>query len=116
MKLRWALSQVGLAEAHTYLLTPAELSAGQQWRLRLALALSHRRRPLCLICDEFAALLDRVSAAIIAHTLRKAVYLRNELSAILATSHDNLQTALNPDLIITCDFGAYTIRTPNPEI
>ena len=40
MKLEDALallSRFGLAEAHIYLLPPQKLSAGQQWRLRLAL-------------------------------------------------------------------------------
>ena len=38
------LSQVGLAEAWSYLRTPAELSEGQRWRLKLALAIAGRIR------------------------------------------------------------------------
>src|SRR2546429_342039 len=60
------LSHVGLAEAWSYLRTPDELSEGQRWRLRLALAMrraenidNQKTRRLILIADEFAALLDR---------------------------------------------------------
>ncbi|HMB96295.1 MAG TPA: hypothetical protein VKK61_09675, partial [Tepidisphaeraceae bacterium] len=64
------LSRVGLAEAWSYLRTPCELSDGQRWRFRLAIALwqaqSHRN-PI-LIADEFAALLDRITAAVVARS------------------------------------------------
>ncbi len=58
-----------------------------------------------LACDEFAAMLDRVSAAIVARTLRRAVTGSPHLCAVVATSHDDLVAALQPDRIIRCDFG-----------
>src|SRR5262249_22003749 len=70
------LSQVGLAEAWTYLRTPRELSDGQRWRLRLAMAIhgsTRTNRRTLLVADEFAALLDRVTAIVIARALRRAV-------------------------------------------
>lgn len=107
-----SLSRVGLAEAWCYLKKPLELSDGQRWRLRMALALhcaDIRRRHLAntvLVCDEFAALLDRVTASIVARALRKCVYsMPHRLSAIVATSHDDLIGALRPDRIARCDFG-----------
>ena len=104
-----ALSRVGLAEAHTWLLPPAHLSAGQHWRLRLAMASVHPRilagRPTCLLCDEFAALLDRVTATIVARGLRRLITRNPHLSAILATSHTDLAPALQPDQVIEGDFG-----------
>src|SRR5207248_7163155 len=39
------LSQVGLAEAWSYLRTPSELSEGQRWRLKLALAMQRAAHP-----------------------------------------------------------------------
>src|SRR5439155_21936400 len=82
------LSRVGLGEAWTYLRTPGELSEGQKWRLKLALALragsvavgevvaagGSPRAPArgyerdgapILACDEFAAVLDRVTAMVV---------------------------------------------------
>lgn len=107
------LSAVGLAEVWTWLRTPRELSEGQRWRLRLALALEIAERsdkPVTLVCDEFAAVLDRVSAFIVAACVRRAVDQHaSKLSAILATSHDDLGRALDPDLRIHCDFGRHTL-------
>ncbi len=105
-----ALSRVGLGEVWTYLRTPDQLSEGQRWRLRLALVLA-RARPApgkmlsILAADEFAAPLDRVTAMVVARALRKAVSARPNLCAIVATTRDDLITALNPDLILHCDFG-----------
>lgn len=103
------LGRMGLGEAWTYLRTPSELSDGQRWRLRLALAVHESGRlatrgPV-LICDEFAALLDRITATIVARSIRKIVNAFPRLSAVLATSHGDLIAALAPDRIIRCDFG-----------
>jgi ABC-type ATPase with predicted acetyltransferase domain len=101
------LSRVGLAEAHIYLSTARKLSDGQRWRLRLALALSRvRQRKACLVCDEFASLLDSVTAAVISRVLRNTVAPASTLGAILATSRENLIRPLAPDQIIRCNFGS----------
>jgi ABC-type ATPase with predicted acetyltransferase domain len=115
------LSRVGLCEAFLALRRSRELSDGQRWRLRLALAL-HRAHtktrtpsgagPILLLCDEFAALLDRLTAMVISRSLRRLI--RTPIGAILATSHDDLARALQPDTIIRCDFGAgISIQTCN---
>lgn len=104
------LSRVGLAEAWGYLRTPAELSEGQRWRLRLALAISRSstERRTMILCDEFCALLDRVTAAVVSRSLRRIVS-ASGLRAIVATSHDDLLPALLPDLHARCDFGEIRI-------
>jgi ABC-type ATPase with predicted acetyltransferase domain len=107
-----ALSRVGLGEVWTYLRTPDQLSEGQRWRLRLAMALARARpapgKALCILAaDEFAAPLDRVTALVVARALRKAVSARPDLCAIVATTRDDLQPALDPDLVIHCDFGIF---------
>ena len=113
------LARVGLGEAWTYLRTPAELSEGQRFRLKLAVALSvvDERRirdgaALCpgvggvvIACDEFAAVLDRLTALVVANCLRKVVNETAGLSAVVATSHEDLCGALKPDSIVKCDFG-----------
>ncbi len=130
------LGRVGLGEAWSYLRTPAELSDGQRWRLRLAMGLHacgagrwpdddavvpdgadapvrHRRPPSqVLIADEFANPLDRITARIIAHTLRKLIDAR-PLAAIIATSHDDLADALRPERIALCDFGVVKVQRPH---
>ncbi|MBC8105564.1 MAG: AAA family ATPase [Anaerolineae bacterium] len=121
------LSRVGLAEVWTYLRKPRELSEGQRWRLRLAIALLRARAPsrarprsqedasphdasprAVLICDEFAALLDRVTASIVARTLRRSI--ASDASALVATSHEDLVGALDPNVVVRCDFGRVTIE------
>lgn len=122
------LSRVGLAEAWTYLQTPRELSDGQRWRLRLGLAVARALRlqpktdvsPVTAIIaiDEFAAVLDRITARVVARSLRRLVDRPGlpRLAAIVATSHDDLRLALCPDRTVTADFGAYHTGIPMVRI
>ncbi|MGN6626115.1 MAG: hypothetical protein ACTHLN_05800 [Tepidisphaeraceae bacterium] len=114
------LSRVGLAEAWTYLQKPAELSDGQRWRLMLALGVATAIRVgqtpsvAVLAMDEFAALLDRVTARIVARALRRLIdrHIGDQgatLGAVVATSHHDLLAALQPELIVRCDFDRYDI-------
>jgi ABC-type ATPase with predicted acetyltransferase domain len=106
------LSRVGLAEAWTYLRTPAELSDGQRWRLVLAMmfaSASQMNGTAIIAMDEFAALLDRVTAMIVARALRKLITADSRLSAVVVTSHDDLSDALRPDAWVECDFGEYRV-------
>ena len=105
------LSKTGLSEAWSYLRLPAELSDGQQWRLRIALALEAvKQNPgAVLVCDEFAAVLDRITARIVSHRVSKWVA-EHKLRALLVTAHDDLSRALNPAIHVRCDFNQVTIR------
>jgi ABC-type ATPase with predicted acetyltransferase domain len=111
------LSRVGLGEVWTYLRRPAELSEGQRWRLRVAVGLAramHARWGLTvLMADEFCALLDRVTAMVVARALRKAVdaatAASRQVCAVVATSHEDLAGALRPNVVIGCDFGRASV-------
>lgn len=92
------LAACGLGEARLVLRTPAELSDGQRYRFRTAFALS-RGSPILL--DEFAAVLDRTLAKVLAFNLRKLVT-RTGVGALLATTHDDLLDDLNPDVHVRC--------------
>ncbi|MEM8875876.1 MAG: AAA family ATPase [Planctomycetota bacterium] len=111
------LGKAGLGEAWCYLRRPSELSDGQRWRLRLAVAVDDARRlakgrTTLLVCDEFAALLDRVTAAVVARSLRKMVDgAQVPIAAILVTSHDDLHKALAPDIAVRCDFGQVSVTS-----
>lgn len=103
------LSHAGLAEAWTFVQRPSELSDGQRWRFVLALLLCRARResrPVVIAMDEFASLLDRVTAAIVARSLRKLID-RGAFpcGVVVATAHDDLGKALRADRTIVCDFG-----------
>ena len=102
------LSRVGLGEAHVFLRTPGELSDGQRWRLRLALCYAKvlaggTRRATLLVADEFCAVLDRVTASVVARGLRRQIdrmaRVKIPVRAVVATSHDDLEPALLPDRI-----------------
>ena len=133
------MARVGLGEAWTYLRTPAELSEGQRWRFRLALALhqvwgggsnngsgvaagadakaaarDQDDRPI-IACDEFAAVLDRVTAVIVAHRLRRAIDAMPHAAAVVATSHEDIEPALAAEVIVRCDFGRVAEENSNDE-
>jgi ABC-type ATPase with predicted acetyltransferase domain len=93
------LSTCGLGEAHLMLRTPAELSDGQRYRFRLALALS--RRPQWVLADEFTATLDRTLAKVVAFNLRRLAD-REQLGFLLATTHEDVAADLQPDLHVRC--------------
>ncbi|MEX0716510.1 MAG: ATP-binding cassette domain-containing protein [Planctomycetaceae bacterium] len=93
------LSRCGLGEARLMLRTPAELSDGQRYRFRLALALS--QRPEWIVADEFTATLDRTLARIIAANIRRAAD-RTGIGFLLATTHADILDDLVPDLHVQC--------------
>lgn len=93
------LSACGLAEARLMLRTPAELSDGQRARFRLALALAGK--PTWIMVDEFAALLDRTLAKVLAFNIRKLAF-RSGTGFLLATTHDDVVEDLNPNLMVYC--------------
>jgi hypothetical protein len=125
------LAACGLSEARLLLRTPAELSDGQRYRFRLAYALakaelgsgnaeaksqmpevmvrasnselptSEFRLPTFIMADEFAAMLDRTLAKVLAFNLRKLAN-RNGVGFLLATTHDDVAEDLNPDLHVRC--------------
>lgn len=95
------LAACGLSEARLLLRCPSELSDGQRYRFRLALGLTQLSEGGFLLADEFAALLDRTTARILAYNLRKLAS-RNRRGVLAATTHDDLTDDLNPDLHVRC--------------
>jgi len=100
--LYW-LSLAGLSEAFALLRRCRELSDGQRYRLRLALVLA--RRPKAVFIDEFCAALDRVTAGVVAHNVRKAAD-RFGTTFVVATSHDDLLEDLCPDVVVVKHLGS----------
>lgn len=100
------LSLAGLADAFLFLRTPSQLSDGQRYRFRLALALA--RSAKTIFADEFAATLDRICAKVIASNVRKFACQFN-ITFILATCHDDLYDDLKPDVYIEKLYGRRTL-------
>lgn len=93
------LASCGLGEAQLLLRTPQELSDGQRYRFRLALALS--RKPQWIVADEFTAALDRPLAKVIAFNIRKLAS-RLGVGCLLATTHEDIVDDLQPDVLVQC--------------
>lgn len=91
-------STAGLADCPALLNTPANLSEGQQWRFKLALALASNK-PF-IFADEFGSLLDRITAACVSHSIRKFAD-RHKVTFILASAHQDILLDLSPDVIVT---------------
>jgi ABC-type ATPase with predicted acetyltransferase domain len=93
------LASCGLGEAQLMLRRPEELSDGQRYRFRLALALS--KHPRWVLADEFTATLDRTLARVIAFNLRRLAD-RTGTGFLLATTHEDVADDLAPDLHVRC--------------
>jgi len=100
--LYW-LSLAGLSDAFAILRKPQELSDGQRYRFRLALALAQKPKVICI--DEFCAALDRVTAAVVAHNVRKFAD-RFGTTFVVATSHDDMLEDLQPDVVVVKHLGS----------
>ncbi|MEZ6056618.1 MAG: ATP-binding cassette domain-containing protein [Planctomycetaceae bacterium] len=102
------LSSCGLGEAHLMLRTPSELSDGQRYRFRLALALS--QNPQWIVADEFTATLDRTLAKVIAFNIRR-LSLRTGTGFLLATTHEDVTADLSPNLHVQCRLDGFVSLT-----
>jgi len=117
------LARFGLGEVWAYLRSPMQLSEGERFRLRLAIAFDAAARlaagshahGAAIVADEFASCLDRITARIIARNLRRTLTPQSPLCLLLATAHDDLQDALRPDHVIHCDYGRWNHERTSRE-
>jgi len=100
MSLR-LLSTAGLNDCFCILNQPSRLSAGQQYRFRLAMALAAQKK--YVFADEFCSDLDRMTALVIARRLREFTQ-RARTAFILASSHRDILLDLAPDVLVIRDF------------
>ncbi len=116
------LSLAGLGDAFVMLRKPGELSEGQRYRLQLARLLAEVHRPphpsgdsglaheqplTVILADEFGATLDRITAKVIARNLRRWVCRSPQpVCLIVATTHDDLLEALEPEVLMFKGLGA----------
>ena len=91
------LSVAGLNDCFCILNQPTNLSAGQQYRFRLAMALASSKK--IVFADEFCSELDNVTAAVISYRLHKFAK-RTDKTFILASSRDDILTDLAPDVLV----------------
>lgn len=95
------LSIAGLSDAYLYIRKPAELSDGQRYRFRLAKLIEENAD--VWVADEFGAVLDRVTAKVVAFNVQKAARSHGK-TLIVATTHTDLVEELAPSIKITKRF------------
>lgn len=91
------LSYAGLTDVFCVLNSPANLSEGQKYRYKIAKAIASEKQ--FIFADEFCSNLDRVTAAVISHNIRKLAT-KTGKTFILASSHDDLLADLLPEVIV----------------
>jgi ABC-type ATPase with predicted acetyltransferase domain len=96
------LSIAGLNDCFCILNQPSNLSEGEQYRFRLAMALAAGRK--FVFADEFTSALDRITASSISYRLRQFAD-KTGTTFILASSHEDMLLDLAPDVLIRRDFS-----------
>ncbi|WP_297478364.1 adenylyl-sulfate kinase [Ferrovum sp.] len=91
------LSIAGLNDAYLYIRKPQELSDGQKYRFKLAKLIESKAQ--VWVADEFLAVLDRVTARVIAFNMQK-VARRVKATLIVATTHLDMVDDLAPNIYI----------------
>jgi uncharacterized protein len=91
------LSAAGISDAYLFVRRPGELSDGQRYRFKLAKAIESGAE--VWVADEFLAVLDRVSAQVIAFSLQKLARSR-KATLIVATTHTDMVASLQPSIYV----------------
>jgi ABC-type ATPase with predicted acetyltransferase domain len=99
------LSLAGLNDCFCILNQPCNLSDGQKYRFRLAMALAAKKK--FIFADEFCSELDRITAAVISYNIHKFAK-RTGTIFILASSHDDILLDLSPDVLIAAELSGKT--------
>jgi ABC-type ATPase with predicted acetyltransferase domain len=104
-----SLSMAGLSDVFTLLSIPAQLSDGQKYRFRLAMAMASKNS--FIFADEFCSNLDRITAAVIAYSVRRYATKSGKIF-ILSSSHDDIISDLAPDMLVIRHLNGRTeVRT-----
>lgn len=102
------LSRAGINDAYLAIRKPSELSDGQRYRFRLALLMQTKADVWA--CDEFGAVLDRVTARAVAFNTQKLARTKG-VTLMVATTHTDLIEELGPDLIVQKRFQTRVEQT-----
>jgi len=99
------LSIAGLNDVFCVLNQPANLSDGQKYRFRLAMALGSGAK--FVFADEFCSTLDRITAAVISYNVQRHAK-RTGTVFILAGSHEDILLDLAPDVLVVKELSGPT--------
>jgi ABC-type ATPase with predicted acetyltransferase domain len=99
------LSIAGLNDVFCVLNQPINLSDGQKYRFRLAVALGSGAK--FIFADEFCSELDRITAAVISYNIQRHAK-RTGVTFILASSHEDILLDLAPDVLVVQELSGPT--------
>jgi ABC-type ATPase with predicted acetyltransferase domain len=99
------LSIAGLNDAFCVLNQPTNLSDGQKYRFRLAVALASGVK--FIFADEYSCELDRITAAVISYNIHRYAK-RTGVTFILASSHEDILLDLAPDVLVVKELSGTT--------
>ena len=99
------LTTAGLNDCFCILNQPRNLSDGQKYRFRLAVALAANKK--FIFADEFCSVLDRITAAVISYNIYKFAK-RTGTIFFLASSHNDILFDLSPDVLIATELSGTT--------
>jgi ABC-type ATPase with predicted acetyltransferase domain len=99
------LSEAGLNDVFCILNQPANLSDGQKYRFRLAMAMAAEKK--FIFADEFCCGLDDITAAVISYNIHKFAK-RTGTTFILASSHEDILLDLAPDVLVIKELSEKT--------
>jgi len=91
------LNLAGLNDAYLLIRKPSELSDGQRYRFRVAKLMESGCK--VWVADEFGAVLDRVTARVVAFNVRKFAQ-KCGATLIVATTHKDLREELAPTIYV----------------
>jgi ABC-type ATPase with predicted acetyltransferase domain len=117
------LARAGLADATLLGRSSMQLSDGERFRLRLALAMSacaDDTGPLTILIDEFASTLDRTTARCLCRALRRWLARQvadgRDLRLIVATAHSDVADWLDPDMVAVVPLGGGPIEVTRSSL
>jgi len=99
------LSIAGLNDVFCVLNQPSNLSDGQKYRFRLAMAMAAEKK--FIFADEFCSGLDRITAAVISYNIHKFAK-RTGTTFVLASGHDDILLDLSPDVLVVKQLSGKT--------
>ncbi len=111
------LTACGLGEPRLWIRSFNDLSDGEKFRASLARAVGASlsgKSASPIFCDEFTAILHRRMAKAIAYNLRKLVS-RTGLVLVVATTHADIVSDLQPDQIIRLGGSVPEVQTKSPR-
>lgn len=96
------LSQAGVTDAYLFVRNPSQLSDGQKYRFKLAKLIESGAE--VWIADEFAAVLDRDMAKVVAFNIARAARAAGAI-LLVATTHTDLREYLGASITIEKLYG-----------